>query len=88
MAIHTRKTTHNSFLFGFLILFNSFAACAQEIGINEVRPLFPFKGRFEFEIANNSNTIYKYYVSLESFMNDSSWREIRTDLFINQLGRK
>jgi hypothetical protein len=81
MVTHTKRKIHFSFLFFFLISFTSLNIYGQEVIIKVIKPLTPFKGRFEFEVVNNSDTTLRYFVSLERFINDSSWREIRSDLF-------
>jgi hypothetical protein len=77
-----------SALFVFIILYFSCIDYGQKVEFKDVKPIYPFKGKFEFQIFNNSDTAIHYNVSLEMYMNDSSWREIRADLFINHYSRK
>jgi hypothetical protein len=88
MGTHMEKMIQSSAPFVFTILCFSSYVYGQKVEFKDVKPIYPFKGKFEFEIISNSDTTIHYNVSLEVYMNDSSWREIRTDLFINHYSRK
>jgi hypothetical protein len=88
MGTNMKKKIQISALFVFTILYFSCIVYGQKVEFKGVKPVYPFKGKFEFEIINNSDTTFHYNVSLEMYINNSSWRDIRTDLFINHYSRK
>ena len=87
-TLSSRIKMANSLLSLIAFFLISCSTNGQGLTIRGLRYVQSVTGKIVFELVNESNAALKYYLSLEQSAGDTSWIEVRGDLFKEHYSRK